>query len=118
MVTSGVLQLKELISLYFSSLLCRDRWQMYWKRLRFKGHCVFSGLWLYLPSADNASNRPSIHSAVDALHTAGIIHGDIALHNVVIQPAGTAILTLIRPIFPMTLKGRRWILMQLLCYTN
>jgi len=92
MVTSGVLRLKELPSLYFSSLLCRDRWQMYWKRLRFKGHCVFSGLWLYLPSADNASNRPSIHSAVDALHTAGIIHGDIALRNVVIQPAGTAIL--------------------------
>ena len=29
---------------------------------------------------------------MDALHTAGVIHGDIALHNVVIQPAGTAIL--------------------------
>jgi len=29
---------------------------------------------------------------VDALHTAGVIHGDIALRNVVIQPAGIAIL--------------------------
>ena len=37
-------------------------------------------------------SRPSIRSAVDALHTAGVIHGDIALRNVVIQPAGIAIL--------------------------
>jgi len=29
---------------------------------------------------------------VDALHRVGVIHGDIALHNVVTQPAGTAIL--------------------------
>jgi len=27
-----------------------------------------------------------------ALHKVGVIHGDIALRNVVIQPAGTAIL--------------------------
>jgi len=40
----------------------------------------------------NASNRPSIRSAVDALHTAGVIHGDIALRNVVIQSSGTVIL--------------------------